>query len=90
MSDAQRTKYIAAFRLRLEDGVSLERYRAPPGGVHKMRLIHHGSGVFVEREYGDRQQVLAVQDDLIERLQAKLSEKGINWLPARNRDTGKA
>jgi hypothetical protein len=76
-------KYVAAFRLGLGDGVMLERYRAPRGGLHKLRLVHHQSGVVVEREFDDSESVLAVQNDLIRVLQAKLSEKGMNWLPAR-------
>jgi hypothetical protein len=75
-------KYVAAFRLGLGDGVVLERYRAPRGGLHKLRLVHHESGMSVERDYDDSEPVLGVQNDLIGRLQAKLSEKGISWLPA--------
>jgi hypothetical protein len=83
-------KYVAAFRLALGDGVTLERYRAPRGGLHKMRLVHHESGVVVEREFDGSESVLRVQNDLIGLLQAKLSEKGMSWLPARDRDTGTA
>jgi hypothetical protein len=56
----------------------LERYRAPRGGLHKMRLVHHESGMFVEREYNDSEPVLAVQHDLVGRLQAELSKKGLS------------
>jgi hypothetical protein len=84
MSDVH-PKYVAAFALGLGGGVTLERYRAPRGGLHRMRLVHHESGVAVEREYDDREPVFAVQNDLIGRLQAKLSEKGLNWLPAQER-----
>jgi hypothetical protein len=86
MSDAQRAEYVAAFTLGLGDDVTLERHRAPRGGLHKMRLVHHESGVVVEREYNGSEPVLAVQDELIGQLQAKLSEKGLRWLPARDRD----
>jgi hypothetical protein len=78
MSDAQLATYVAAFALGLGNGVTLERYRAPRGGLHKMRLVHHESGMFVEREYSDSEPVLAVQNDLVGRLQAKLSEKGLS------------
>jgi hypothetical protein len=90
VSDAQRAVYVAAFALGLGGGVTLERYRAPRGGLHKVRLVHHESGVFVEREYGDTESTLAVRNDLTERLQAKLSEKGLRWLPPQEQDTGKA
>ena len=90
MSDVQRAGYLAAFALSLGDGVTLERYRAPRGGLHKMRLVHGASGVFVEREYNGSEPVLAVQNDLIGRLQAKLSEKGLSWVPARDQDLGPA
>jgi hypothetical protein len=82
MSDAQRSEYVAALALGLGGGVTLERYRAPRGGMHRMRLVHHESGVSVEREYNGREKVSAVQNDLIGQLQAKLSEKGLIWLPA--------
>jgi len=61
--------------------VTLERYRAPRGGLHKMRLVHHDSKMSVEREYDDNEAVLSVRDDLIVKLQAKLSEKGLSWVP---------
>jgi hypothetical protein len=80
MSDAQHSAYVAAFALGLGGGVTLERYRAPRGGQHRMRLVHHESGVIVEREYDDRERVGAVGKDLIRQLQAKLSEKGLSWL----------
>jgi hypothetical protein len=83
MSDALGSAYVAAFALGLGGGVTLERYRAPRGGLHRMRLVHHESGVSVEREYHDRGPVLAIQNDLIGQLQAKLSEKGLTWLPVR-------
>jgi hypothetical protein len=83
-------KYVAAFRLVLEDGVTLERYRSSRGGLHKMRLFHHKTGLFVEREFDGSEPVLAVQNDLIGRLRATLSEIGIRWLPARDRDKGTA
>jgi hypothetical protein len=78
MSDAQQATYVAAFALGLGNGVTLERYRAPRGGLHKMRLVHHESGMFVEREYNDSEPVLAVQHDLVGRLQAELSKKGLS------------
>ena len=81
VSDAQRSEYVADFALGLGGGVTLERYRAPRGGLHRMRLVHHESGVSVEREYGDQEKVFAVQNDLISQLQARLSEKGVNWHP---------
>jgi len=81
-------KYISAFRVGLGDGVTLERYRAPRGGLHKLRLIHRESGLLVEREFDGSEPVLAVQNDLIRRFQAKLLDKGMSWLPARDRDTG--
>jgi hypothetical protein len=90
MSDAQRTAYVAAFALGLGGGVTLERYRGSRGGLHKMRLVDHESGVSVEREYNGSEPVLAVQNDLIGRLQAKLSEKGLNWVPAADQDAGTA
>jgi hypothetical protein len=46
-----------------------------------MRLVHHESGVFVERQYDDREKVFAVKRDLIGQLQASLSAKGLSWLP---------
>ncbi len=53
----------------------MERYRAPRGGLHKLRLVHHESGVFVEREFDGNEPVLAVQKHLIGLLQTKLSER---------------
>ena len=81
MNDADRKPYVAAFALGLGGGVTLERYRAPRGGLHKMRLVHHDSKMSVEREYDDNEAVLSVRDDLIVKLQAKLSEKGLSWVP---------
>jgi hypothetical protein len=81
MINADRTCYVAAFALGLGNGVSLERYRAPRGGLHKMRLVHNDSKMSVEREYDDKEAVLSVRDDLIVKLQAKLSEKGLAWDP---------
>jgi len=46
-----------------------------------MRLVHHDSKMSVEREYDDNEAVLSVRDDLIVKLQAKLSEKGLSWVP---------
>jgi hypothetical protein len=90
VSDAQRSAYVAAFGLGLEGGVTLERYRAPRGGLHRMRLVHHESGMSVEREYDDREKVFAVQNDLIGQLQAKLSEQGVSWPPAQEQGEDKA
>jgi hypothetical protein len=90
MSDAKRAAYVAAFALGLGSGVTLERYRAPRGGLHKMRLVHHESGVSVEREYDGSEPVLAVQNELIGQLQAKLSDKGMSWIPARDQPAGTA
>jgi hypothetical protein len=87
MSDTPRAGYVAAFGLGLGDGVTLERYRAPRGGLHKMRLVHHESGVCVERDYDGGMPVLEVQNELIGRFQAKLSENGLSWFPARDRNT---
>jgi hypothetical protein len=90
MSDAQQPRYIAAFSLGLSGGVTLERYRARRGGLHLMRLLHHESGISVERTYDDTEKVFRVQNDLIKQLQAKLSEDGLNWLPAREPGEGTA
>ena len=79
MHDADRKEYIAAVTVGLCDGMTLERYRAPRGGLHKMRLVHNESKLSVEREYGDNEAVLSMGDDLIVKLQAKLSEKGLAW-----------
>jgi hypothetical protein len=90
MRDAQSSEYVAAFSLGLGGGVTLERYRARPGGLHRMRLVHHESGVSVEREYDGGEKVFVVQNDLIGQLSAKLSEKGLNWPPAQEQGEDKA
>jgi hypothetical protein len=84
MSEADHEPYVAALALGLGGGVTLERYRAPRGGLHKMRLVHHDSKVSVERDYDDTESSLTVRDDLIQKLQAKLSEEGLSWAPARD------
>ena len=89
MGDAQCSGYVAAFALGLGDEVTLERYRAPRGGLHWMRLVHHDSGVSVEREYDDTEPAFVVQDELVRQLRAKLSQRDLSWIPARERDQGK-
>jgi hypothetical protein len=90
MSDAERCVYVAAYAMGLGGGVTLERYRARRGGLHTMRLIHHESGVLVEREYDDREIVYAVKKDLIGQLQARLREKGVHWVPGREQGRDEA
>jgi hypothetical protein len=85
MSHAQSPEYVAALSLGLGGGVTLQRYRAARGGLHHMRLVHHESGLSVERSYDDTEPVLTVQSHLIGRLQAKLSEKGMCWVPTCDR-----
>ena len=87
MNDAKRRVYVAAFALGLEGGITLERYCTSRGGLHKMRIVHQESGVVVERDYDESESVFAVQSDLIGQVQMKLSEKGLNWLPAHDRNT---
>jgi hypothetical protein len=79
MTDTNRQTYVAAFALGLCGGVTLERYRAPRGGVHKMRLVHHASAIAVERAYDDSVSVHAVLDDLTVQLKAKLADNGLSW-----------
>lgn len=43
MNEADDRSYIAAFELGLGGGVTLERFRAPRVGLHKMRIVHHDS-----------------------------------------------
>jgi hypothetical protein len=77
--------YVAAFSVGIGGGVTLERYRAPLGGQdgqHKMRLVHHGSQIAVEREYSDHESVFSVRNELVHILQDKLAEKGIQWNPS--------
>jgi hypothetical protein len=90
MSDVQQPRYIASFALGLSGGVTLERSRAPRGGLHLLRLHHHESGISVERTYDDTEKIFRVQNDLIEQLQAKLSEEGWSWRPAREPGEGTA
>jgi hypothetical protein len=81
MNDANQKPYVAVFALDLGGGVTVERYRASRGGLHKMRLVHHDSRTAVEREYDDNEAVLSVREDLIVKLQARLSEIGLSWGP---------
>jgi hypothetical protein len=83
MSGAIPKQFVAAFSLSLEGGVTLERFRAPRGGIHKMRLIHHDSKVSVEQEYDDKEIVDSVYNDLVVRLRGKLLEIGLVWVSNR-------
>ena len=79
MTHSQRSGYVAAFALGLGGGVTLERYRAHRGGIHRMCLVHHESGVSVERYYDDLEPVLPVLNELLGELRTILAGKGLSW-----------
>jgi hypothetical protein len=81
MSDTDGKPYVAVFGLALGGGVTLERYRAPRGCLHMMRLVHQQSKISVEVEYNDSEGVLSLREELIRKLKARLTEKGLIWDP---------
>jgi hypothetical protein len=79
MDNPEYNPYVSALALGLGDGLTIERLRACSGGLHKMRLLHHDSNITVERDYADHEEVVAVRDELVVKLQAKLAERGLTW-----------